>query len=177
MGADARDLARASEQGAATANEGWYRARAPLAPWAATLAGEPEPPRIEAMTRRIEALQRPCLIEGAGGVAVPLDATHTTLDLFEALAAPLILVARNTLGTLSHTLTAVECLRRRRLRVQGVVLNRFPKQDGEGDPSVQHNATILERLLDCPVIPCTWSRFDDAACKQALQAHVDVFCS
>src|SRR5262249_10334872 len=56
-------------------------------------------------------------IEGIGGVMVPLDAKHTTLDLMVALNLPVILVAGTYLGTLSHTLTALDALASRKLKV------------------------------------------------------------
>ena len=52
----------------------------------------------------------PALIEGVGGVMVPLDAHHTVLDWIAALDAPVLLVTGSYLGTLSHTLTALAAL-------------------------------------------------------------------
>lgn len=63
------------------------------------------------------------LIEGAGGVMSPLSDGATVLDLIEALAAPVLLVTGAYLGAISHTLTAVEVLRRRGLTIRAVVLN------------------------------------------------------
>ena len=62
------------------------------------------------------------LIEGVGGVMVPLDESHTVLDWMSALHVPIILVAGNYLGTLSHTLTALDVLARRGLKVLNVVV-------------------------------------------------------
>ncbi len=59
------------------------------------------------------------LIEGIGGVMVPLDDTHTVLDWIVELGAPVLLVAGSYLGTLSHTLTAVAALRARGVRTRG----------------------------------------------------------
>jgi dethiobiotin synthetase len=63
------------------------------------------------------------LIEGVGGVMVPLDATHTVLDWMVALRAPLILVAGSYLGTISHTLSALDVLARHALEVRAVVVS------------------------------------------------------
>ena len=57
------------------------------------------------------------LIEGIGGIMVPLDDEHTVLDWMLVLQLPVILVAGSYLGTLSHTLTALDVLRRRGLTV------------------------------------------------------------
>lgn len=63
------------------------------------------------------------LIEGAGGVMSPLSDGATVLDLIEALDAPVLLVTGTYLGAISHTLTAVEVLRRRGVTIRAVVVN------------------------------------------------------
>ncbi|HYG28546.1 MAG TPA: dethiobiotin synthase [Caulobacteraceae bacterium] len=63
------------------------------------------------------------LIEGAGGVMSPLSDGATVLDLIEALAVPVLLVTGAYLGAISHTLTAVEVLRRRGVAIRAVVVN------------------------------------------------------
>jgi dethiobiotin synthetase len=63
------------------------------------------------------------LIEGIGGVMVPLDAEHTVLDWIAALRAPVVLVAGSYLGTLSHTLTAAAVLRARGCALGAVVVS------------------------------------------------------
>ena len=63
------------------------------------------------------------LIEGAGGVMSPLSDGATVLDLIEALAVPVLLVTGTYLGAISHTLTAVEVMRRRGVTIRAVVVN------------------------------------------------------
>jgi len=63
------------------------------------------------------------LIEGVGGVMSPLDPRHTVLDWMAALDIPLVLVAGSYLGTISHTLTALDVLRRRGLAVACLVIS------------------------------------------------------
>ncbi len=67
---------------------------------------------------------RGILIEGAGGVLVPLtDRRDLLVDTVAATALPVVLVARSTLGTINHTLLTLEALRSREVEVVGVVLN------------------------------------------------------
>jgi dethiobiotin synthetase len=66
------------------------------------------------------------LIEGIGGIMVPLDNRHTVLDWMIALNIPLVLVTGSYLGGLSHTLTALDVLMRRGLAVKAVVVNETP---------------------------------------------------
>jgi dethiobiotin synthetase len=66
------------------------------------------------------------LVEGIGGIMVPLDKRHTVLDWMTALGIPLVLVTGTYLGSLSHTLTALDVLMRRRLVVKALVVNETP---------------------------------------------------
>ena len=106
-----------------------WRYRAPLSP---DLAATMERRRIdvgqviaycqEAAAQRRDVL----LIEGAGGIMVPLDDRRTVLDLMIALQLPLILVTGSYLGTISHTLTALDALFRRNLKVLATIVSETP---------------------------------------------------
>lgn len=63
------------------------------------------------------------LIEGIGGVMVPLDDRRTVLDWMSVLRIPVVLVAGTYVGTLSHTLTALEVVARRNIDIAAVVVN------------------------------------------------------
>jgi dethiobiotin synthetase len=75
---------------------------------------------------RIVGHQDILLIEGVGGVMVPLDETHTVLNWMEALGLPVLLVAGSYLGTISHTLSALDVLTGRGLRVAALVVSETP---------------------------------------------------
>ena len=62
------------------------------------------------------------LVEGVGGIMVPLNNQHTVLDWMEALQWPVILVAGSYLGSISHTLTAAQVLKARGLEIHAVVI-------------------------------------------------------
>lgn len=63
------------------------------------------------------------IIEGAGGIMVPLNEKHLMTDLMKRLAAPVLLVCRSSLGTINHTLLSLEQLRREGLDVLCVIMN------------------------------------------------------
>lgn len=63
------------------------------------------------------------LVEGVGGVMVPINDEHTVLDWIEALDWPVILVVGSYLGSISHTLTALEVLRARRRKIAALVVS------------------------------------------------------
>jgi dethiobiotin synthetase len=62
-------------------------------------------------------------IEGVGGIMVPIDAERTVLDWMAALGLPVILVVGGYLGTISHTLTALDVLTKRALRIAAIVIS------------------------------------------------------
>ncbi|MBN1624963.1 MAG: dethiobiotin synthase, partial [Deltaproteobacteria bacterium] len=69
------------------------------------------------------------IIEGAGGVMVPLNDKHLMTDLIKRLNSPVLLVARSSLGTINHTLLSLEQLRREGIDVIGIVMNG-PRNEG-----------------------------------------------
>jgi dethiobiotin synthase len=83
------------------------------------------------------------IMEGAGGVCVPLNEEDLMVDLMVRLAAPVLVVARTTLGTINHTLLTLDALRARKLDVVGVVM--------VGDPSPDNRAAI-EQFGRVPVL-------------------------
>lgn len=63
------------------------------------------------------------IVEGAGGVFVPLNDRYCILDLMQKLKLAVIVVARGTIGTINHTLLTIDAIRSRNLHVQGVVFS------------------------------------------------------
>ena len=78
---------------------------------------------VEFCRRTMAARRGVLLIEGIGGIMVPLDDHRTVLDLMSLLRIPVIMVAGSYVGTISHTLTALEVLARRNLDVAAVVVS------------------------------------------------------
>ena len=66
------------------------------------------------------------VVEGAGGLAVPIDGRETMRDLASALQLPVLIVARPGLGTINHTALTVEYARAGGLSVVGVVISNYP---------------------------------------------------
>ncbi len=84
------------------------------------------------------------IVEGAGGLLVPLNEKETMLDLAKALALPVLLVARPGLGTLNHTLLSLRELERARLKVAGVVFNAAQRERW-GEIEDNNIATVARR--------------------------------
>lgn len=68
------------------------------------------------------------VIEGVGGVMVPLDESHTVIDWIAAVACPTILVTGSYLGAISHTLTALETLSAQRIEVRAIIVSESVEQ-------------------------------------------------
>jgi dethiobiotin synthetase len=107
-----------------------WRFAAPLSPDMAAARERRAIPFDALVAHCREASSRPgtTLIEGIGGVMVPLDAQNTVLDWIAALGAPALLVVGSYLGTLSHGLTAALALRNRGIRLLAIVVSESVDQ-------------------------------------------------
>jgi len=92
------------------------------------------------------------VVEGAGGVLVPLNRRKTMLDLMVALRLPVLLVARPGLGTINHTLLSLEALSRVGLDILGVVLNQ--SNPGRWGDIENDNLQTIERMSGVKVLAC-----------------------
>ena len=146
-----------------------YSFAPPLAPGvAARLAGvEISLAAILAAARALAARHAALVVEGAGGLVVPLTPRETYADLAVALGLPVLVVARAGLGTVNHTALTVEALRARGLAIAGVVLNRIAPGD---DASVPYNAAEIERLTGVRVLASLAYQRDIAAREAILRS-------
>jgi dethiobiotin synthetase len=99
--------------------------------------------------RRVAARHEALLVEGVGGLVVPLGPDWDVAKLAAVLGLPLLVVARRGLGTVNHTLLTVTTARARGLEVAGVILNG--RRD-EQDASVETNAELIASLGDVHVL-------------------------
>ena len=97
-----------------------YLLRTPSSPhYAARLEGvEINPAKINAPETEIRTL-----IEGAGGLLVPLSKDYLVIDLIKHLNASVVLVSKNYLGSINHTLLSIEALKQREIDVLGIIFN------------------------------------------------------
>lgn len=117
----------------------------PAAPSVAVAPGQLDPQRL---LEQADTLAQACdvlIVEGAGGVLVPLNGETCIADLIQQLGAEAIVVARPNLGTINHTLLTVEALQRRGIPVAGVILNESQPMDEHERQSVAVQ-TVLQEL-------------------------------
>lgn len=142
-----------------------YRFRPPVSPH---LASRKAGVRIElrkiAMPR-IEAGEA-LIVEGAGGVLVPINEREFMADLMAQLGLPVVLVSRSALGTINHTLLSLAALRAVRIEVRGVVMSGKRNEE---------NRKAIERYGDVRVIGIVppLKRIDRAALKDTFRRHFD----
>jgi dethiobiotin synthetase len=126
------------------------RYEAPVAPVvAARLEGAPQPSLepIVAAARELRASADGILVEGSGGLLVPISERETFADLALALGLPLLIVARPGLGTLNHTALTVEVARARGIEVAGVVVCGT-----RADPDVAERTNLDELRRIAPLL-------------------------
>lgn len=152
-----------------------YALEAPVAP---ALAAE-----MEGIAIRLEVIQRAfeilisrhdmVIVEGAGGLLVPLFGHFFMADLAEELNLPLLVVTEAKLGIINHTLLTLAHAREREIPVLGIVMNRT--SDNQGLPeTLNHDA--LKRWAKAPFLGSIpfMPRFDNEAVKRAIQTNLDL---
>ena len=128
-----------------------YRLEHPLTPSvAAELEGVViDLEAIKDVYQQLESRYDLMLVEGAGGLLAPLYKSATSVDLVRLLDIPLIVVARNALGTINHTLLTVEHALYSGLTVAGIILNTC---DPDPDISVETNHQVIRQLSGLPLL-------------------------
>ncbi len=129
-----------------------YCFETPVAPSLAS-GMEGKPVSIDVIARRFNSLLKKyhtVVVEGVGGLLVPIKKDYFVIDLVRELKLPLIVVSRPSLGTLNHTLLTVNYALKEGINVTGIVVN-FSRPPG-GDISEETNPYMLQKLSPVPFI-------------------------
>jgi dethiobiotin synthetase len=121
-----------------------YRLKIPASPH---IAARSEGIEIDPLRLLPPACDRPLVIEGAGGLMVPITDELLQIDLFARWQIPVILVARTALGTINHSLLSIEALNRRSVPIYGIVFV------GEENAPVQHTIVNMGRVHHISRLP------------------------
>lgn len=149
-----------------------WRYHAPLSPdMAAAIEGNPVPPKaLEQFCREHAQLESDVLlVEGVGGVMAPINGTYTVIDWMSALGWPVILVTGSYLGAISHTLTALEAIDRRGLKLQALIVSESPGSA----VALEDTAASLEKFLrkTIPVVKIPRIATKEATWQHAPSIH------
>jgi dethiobiotin synthetase len=126
------------------------RLKYPLAPYP---AAKKEKKKIELKKifkayKTLAARHEIVLVEGIGGIAVPIKSNYAVIDLIREMQLPTIIVARAGLGTINHTLLTIHALRQEKVDILGVIMNGFRGKD----LSEKTNAEMIRRLGQVPIL-------------------------
>lgn len=129
-----------------------FRFRDPLAPSScAEIEKRPvDMDRIMTAYREMAARHEFMVVEGAGGLLVPITDTETISDMANKLGLPLIVVARTRLGTINHTLLTLSHADRVGLKVAGIILN--PADEGGWGDTEEWGRREIEKRAGVPIL-------------------------
>ena len=143
-------------------NPVWYQT--PVAPYSASIIEDRliDLGSIRDAFERLASRHSTVLVEGAGGIAVPILAHYDFRDLARDLRLNVIIVAANRLGVLNHTRLTVEAIRAAGLRISLIAMNSL---QADSDISRATNLSVLESLVDVPVLAIEHNQyqFEDLA--------------
>ncbi|CAN5656700.1 dethiobiotin synthase [soil metagenome] len=141
-----------------------YRLSTPCSPHrAAALDGV----TIDPARLALPPVDGPLVVEGAGGVLVPVTPDLLFADLFARWAAPVVLVARTALGTINHSLLSIEALRHRAVPIRGIAFI------GDAQPDSEASIARLGRVKRLGRLPLL-DRLDADTLAAAFAAHFDL---
>ena len=128
------------------------RLKTPASPYqAAQIAGTSiQPATILEKFKILQSRHNMMLVEGVGGLLVPITARYNVADLALEMGLPLIIVSRIRLGTLNHTLLTINAARQYGLKIKGIILNR--QESGDLDKVEKQQGKLIGELSDIPIL-------------------------
>ena len=120
-----------------------YKLNQPMSPHA---AAERDGVEIDISSFKIPDTNNHLVIEGAGGLLVPLNDKDTILNLIESLKCEVILVSRHYLGSINHTLMSIEALQQKKIPIKGILFNGKENKDTESIITKMSCVNIIGRI-------------------------------
>jgi dethiobiotin synthetase len=138
-----------------------YRLTEPMSPHAAAAI---DGITIELSHFKLPSTDNHLIVELAGGLMVPLNNHQTNIDLIKQLNLPVILVSRNYLGSINHTLLSVELLKLNNIPIKGLIFNGEPNKYSE------------DFILNYTQVPCMGNvNFEESINKQTVKKWAETF--
>jgi dethiobiotin synthetase len=157
-----------------------YRLKHPLSPFTAAQI-ENVSIGLERIARAYEVLlqnHQALLVEGAGGLLVPITREKMMADLALYLKLPILIISRTGLGTINHTLLSVEVARQRGIEVAGVIFNHLGPRRGLAERT---NPSVIRHFIDVPILgEIPYAPFlkkrgrDGEKIRRWVESHVDM---
>ncbi|MBC8286045.1 MAG: dethiobiotin synthase [Nitrospinae bacterium] len=129
-----------------------FRLKMPASPYqAARFEGkELDPEKILERFRALQSKHSMMLVEGVGGLLVPITRRYNVVDLALQMGLPLIIVSRFQIGTLNHTLLTINAARQHGLKIKGVILNS--SNEGELNAVEADQGSLIKEFSDVPIL-------------------------
>ena len=134
--------------------------------------------KVQKIFNQLSAAYDIMLVEGAGGLMVPISEELLMIDVIGLLKLPLIIVARTALGTINHTLLTVKEAQRAGIRVCGIILNKVSPEPDEAEdtnPEVIRKFSNVPLLGQVPYIPEV-KRANPEFLSSLARATIDLSC-
>jgi len=130
-----------------------YRFKEPISPHAAS--------KHEGIELKLEKIIPPVtsntlVIEGVGGLLVPLNEKNTAIDLLGQLECEILLVSKNYLGSINHTLLSIEALKARELPLRGIIFNAAPNPESEEIIVKVGGVPVVARIPEAERVTREW---------------------
>ncbi|MBI4713022.1 MAG: dethiobiotin synthase [Planctomycetes bacterium] len=139
------------------------------------LGQAPDTKKIFTAYRKLKARHKDgVLVEGIGGILVPLTKDYLVIDLIKELHLPLIIVTRPDLGTINHTLMTIEAARQRRIKIAGFIINH--SQPGRVS-RLKETIETIERIGRVPCLGAIPYLKNRTQINADLQDFISVICA
>ncbi|MFA5097890.1 MAG: dethiobiotin synthase [Candidatus Margulisiibacteriota bacterium] len=106
--------------------------------------------KIKTSFKKLSKMFDHVIVEGVGGALVPLNKKTLVIDVVKELGLPAVIVAANRLGTVNQTLMTVEALKKRKIKILGIVFNNM--QEDQDPKILKDNPLIISELAGVPVL-------------------------
>lgn len=127
--------------------------------------------RLELAYSNVIGVSDVVIVEGIGGVMVPISRDYWVIDLMADMMLPVVIVAGSRLGTINHTLLTVEACRSKKLKIAGIVINGYHAD--EADLAQETNARVITETSGVEVL--TVIPYDKNSCVEKGKLSDEVF--
>jgi len=129
-----------------------YRLKTPASPYQSSQIAsiQIQPATLLEKFKVLQSRHSTLLVEGVGGLMVPITKRYNVADLALEMALPLIIVSRLKIGTLNHTSLTINAARQHGLKIKGIILNQQEK--GDPDDVEKQQGKLIEELSDTPIL-------------------------
>ncbi len=126
-----------------------FKLNHPMSPHA---AAERDNVEINLEDFKIPSVEGPLIIEGAGGLYVPLNQKDCMIDLIKKMNVPMILVSRNYLGSINHTLLSIEAVKAKGIEIAGIIFNGKENKETQEVIAAMSGVKVFGRVDELAVI-------------------------